>query len=177
MKNFTSLYYTYFTAPPPLYCISRHRTPQLHCTASPLLRSISLHRTHYIARSLLRCTVLITLPHHYSSAVTALQPLYSDEFHCTASSTLHPTAPLHFTALYSLHCTTTTLHQKQHCTTTALRCSATPLLNCISLHCIHYTSLPLFHWIAPTTLYPSTPLHPSTPRDPLLHSITPLQLY
>ena len=93
--------------------------PQLPCTASSLLQFTSLHCTHYTALHWLynlHCTT--TTPLH----VTALQSHYT-EFHCTASTTLHA-----------------------HYYSTALRCTARPVLDCIlhdstALHPLHCTHL------------------------------------
>ena len=108
------------------------------------IRSTSIQYTtrpllHYTEPRLLHCTVLTTLQHHYTTALYSL--------HCattTPRSVL--TALLHhcYTALYS-----TALCSLLHCTTT-------PLIHCtalIALHCAHYTDPPLLYCTALTLLY------------------------
>ena len=72
--------------------------------------------------------------------VTALQPRYSTEFHCTPSTSLYP----HYTAVQSI-----VLTAQHHHYSIEFHCTAPTLL-----HCTNYT--------APTTLYLSTPLHCTT---------------
>ena len=128
-----------------MHCTNYNETPlhhALHFTAPHPHNFTALHPKYYTA---LHCIELTTLHDQYSTALYSL--------HCTATTLLHslhcscttqlsyialqqlhctPTGPLNFTALYSLHCITITL-----------RCTATRLLHCISLHGIHYTA-PLY---------------------------------
>ena len=114
----TPLQCDHYTAPPLL-----HRS-SLHCTHYPAipLQCTSLHCTHYTAPPLLHCTSL------HCNPTTPLK------FHCTAC-TLNP----HYSnALYGI--VPATLHHRY---STSLNCIATPLLQWISLHCIHYAARPL----------------------------------
>ena len=101
-------------------------------------------------------------PHYTSLNLIALHPLQ-----CTSV-----TVPVHFTALSALSFSTTSLHQKQHCTP----------LHFVALEPQYYNEL---YSTASTTLHPhypnystalysfhfttTTPLHFITP--PLLHSV------
>ena len=132
-------------------------TTPLHCIPCTSLHSTALYC--YTARPLLHCTVLTTL-HHHSTArhCTATPLLYWISLHCIDYCTI--TVPLYFTALYSQHCTTTTLHQNLHCITTALRCTSP------------YNSVK-FPYAASATLHPSTPLLCTRYASlPLLHCIS-----
>ena len=126
-----------------------------------------MHLTHYnSAHDFMHFTV-----HHpdYSTALysqhcntttplhaTEPQPLYSTEFLGTACATLHPhcSTPLNCTAS-PLH-STTTLHQKLHCVTTAYRCTVT--LHSTEFHCTAAT-IPLHCPASTTTLHCTTPLY------------------
>ena len=118
--HFTALYSFKLSTPPLFHCTS---LDSRYCTTTTQLHFGALQR-HKSTES--HCAAFTTLHHHYSTALhctilTTLHNHYSIELCCTATPVfntlnfttlplLHhcsPTTSLHFIALFSLDCTTT----------------------------------------------------------------------
>ena len=123
---------------------SRRRPPLIHITWRHQYDALAYLK---LKDGIIIMTFRFKIPALHYTAPTSLLVHYSTELHCTAPLQCIPTTPLRFTALYSIHSTTTS-----------------------PLHCTHYTASPILHSLRVTALRPhyytefyctaSTTLHP-----------------